>query len=66
LGGVVGVQTVEKVGLQNEAGAELGYSQYKYDSETATKNGVIYPSLDLAVFERKHPNSDIKGKVVTY
>jgi len=66
IGGVVGVQTVEKVGLQNEAGAELGYSQYKYDFETATKNGVIYPSLDPAVFEIKHPNSDIKGKVVTY
>lgn len=66
IGGVVGVQTVERVELQNKAGAELGYSQYKYDFETATKNGVIYPSLDPAVFEIKYPNTDIKGKVVTY
>jgi len=66
IGGVVGVQTVERVELQNKAGEELGYSKYKYDFETATKKGVIYPSLDPAVFEIKNPNSDIKGKVITY
>ena len=66
IGGVRGVQTVEKVLFKNKNGKSLGYSQYKYDFGTATKNGVIYPSLDPCIFELKFPNSDIKGKVTTY
>ena len=63
---VIGVQTVEKVKLANKNGTSLGYSQYKYDLDGATKKGVIYPSLDPSIFELKYPNTDIKGRVITY
>jgi len=66
LAGVTGVQTVEKVTLENKNGVSLGYSQYKYDFEGTTRKGVIYPSLDPSIFELKYPNTDIKGRVTTY
>ncbi len=66
IGGVQGVQTVEKVKLTNKSSTTLGYSQYRYDLETATRKGVIYPSLDPSIFEIKYPNTDIKGRVTTY
>ena len=66
IGGVRGVQTVEKVKLTNKNGTTFGYSQYKYDFAGATKKGVIYPSLDPSIFELKYPNSDIKGRVIIY
>ena len=66
IAGVIGVQTVEKVKLANKNGTSLGYSQYKYDLDGATKKGVIYPSLDPSIFELKYPNTDIKGRVITY
>ena len=66
IGGVIGVQTVEKVELKNKNGVSFGYSQYKYDFAGATKKGVIYPSLDPSIFELKYPNQDIKGRVTTY
>ena len=34
--------------------------------ETATRQGIIYPSLDPSIFELKFPKKDIKGKVTTY
>jgi len=34
--------------------------------EAATKNGIIYPSMDPSIFELKFPNTDIKGRVITY
>ena len=66
IGGVKGVQTVEKIELINKSGTALGYSQYKYDFIQATKNRVVYPSLDPSIFEIRYPNNDIQGKVVTY
>ena len=32
----------------------------------ATRNGVVYPSLDPSIFELKYPNIDIKGRITTY
>ena len=66
IGGVSGVQTVEKVELTNKNGIIKGYSPYKYDFKGATKKGVIYPSLDPSIFELKNPNVDIKGRVIIY
>ncbi len=66
IGNVIGVQTVEDVIFENINGEELGYSKFKYDFDTATRNGVIYPSLDPSIFELKYPNTDIRGKVTTY
>ena len=63
---VKGVQSVQKIIIDNVSGTELGYSQYKYDFKGATKRGVIYPALDPSIFEIKYPNTDIKGRVTTY
>ena len=61
---ISGVQTVKDIKITNKAGTTSGYSQYAYDISSATQNQVIYPSLDLSIFEIKYPNSDIKGRVV--
>jgi len=66
IGRVRGVQSVIRVELKNLVGAENGYSKYKYDFKTATKDGIIYPSLDPSIFEIKFPNSDIKGNIKQY
>ncbi len=66
IGGVGGVQTVESLVLKNISGEELGYSQYRYGFEDATRNDVIYPSMDTSIFELKYPNKDIKGRVTIY
>ena len=63
---VQGVISVQKFDIINLAGEDKGYSQYKYDIEGATRNGVIYPSLDPSIFEIKYPDLDIKGRVTTY
>jgi hypothetical protein len=60
---VPGVQTVTSINVTNKAGESLGYSKYKYDLDSATVNGVIYPSQDPSIFEVKYPNTDIKGRV---
>jgi hypothetical protein len=60
---VPGVQTVTSINITNKAGESLGYSKYKYDLDSATVNGVIYPSQDPSIFEVKYPNTDIKGRV---
>ena len=64
IGTVMGVQSVIKVDIMNLAGGD--YSQYSYDIKGATKQGVVYPSLDPMIFEVRYPDTDIYGKVVTY
>ena len=59
---VNGVQTVKSLEIVNKA--DGSYSQYSYDTEGATVNGVLYPSIDPMIFEVKFPNSDIVGKIV--
>ena len=66
IGAVRGVQTVENVTFENKSGTNLGYSQYRYSFTKATKNGMIYPSMDPSIFELKYPNTDINGRVTTY
>ena len=66
IGGVKGVQTVENLLFINKSGENIGYSKYSYGMNTATRNEVIYPSLDPSIFELKYPNQDIKGRVTTY
>ena len=66
IGAVKGVQNVEHVRLTNKSGISLGYSQYSYDFDSALIDNVLYPSMDLSIFEVKYPNTDIIGKVVKY
>ena len=66
LGNVKGVQSVINVKFNNLYKTTSNYSGNVYDLESATRNGVIYPSLDPSIFELKFPNQDIIGRVVTY
>ena len=66
LANVKGVQSVIGVVFKNLYDDTFGYSGNTYDLNTATRNGVIYPSLDPSIFEIKFPNDDIKGRVVSY
>jgi hypothetical protein len=62
---IEGVQTVKTVNVTNKVGTNLGYSEFAYDISGATKNNVIYPSLDPMIFEVKYPNTDIQGRVIS-
>jgi hypothetical protein len=63
---VKGVQSVVGIKFLNLYDSDFGYSGNVYDIEGATKNGIIYPSLDPSIFEVKFPTQDIRGRVVTY
>ena len=64
IGAIQGVQSVIKVSFDNLTGGN--YSSYSYNLNSATKQGVIYPSLDPMIFEVRFPDIDIYGRVVTY
>jgi hypothetical protein len=59
---VPGVQTVVNVKIKNLFDSSLGYSPHAYNIEQATKDGVLFPSLDPSIFEIKFPNNDIVGR----
>tara|TARA_A100001201_G_scaffold3475_4_gene7921 strand:+ start:4205 stop:6061 length:1857 start_codon:yes stop_codon:yes gene_type:complete len=59
---VEGVQSVSDIIISNKF--DGSYSNVVYDIETATKNNIIYPSLDPMIFEIKFPDSDIKGRII--
>lgn len=60
---VKGVQTVQNVKIESKFGGV--YSNFDYDIKGATKNNIVYPSLDPMIFEVKYPNNDIQGRVTT-
>jgi hypothetical protein len=60
LANVEGVSSVPSLTIVNKCGGQ--YSPNSYNIEAATKNKVVYPSLDPSVFEVKFPDSDIKGR----
>jgi homogentisate 1,2-dioxygenase len=55
-----GVQAVTSLSIVNLTINDGNYSPYEYDIVSATKNNIIYPSLDPSVFEVKYPDVDIK------
>jgi hypothetical protein len=61
LANVEGVQSVPHVEITNKCGGQ--YSPNSYNILAATKDKIIYPSMDPSIFEVKYPESDIKGKV---
>ena len=61
---VPGVRSVSKVEIINKQGGN--YSSYGYDIIAATRNGILYPSIDPSIFEIRFPNIDINGRVITY
>jgi hypothetical protein len=60
---VVGVQTVVDVRFTNLIDPDAGYAPNAYNIQQATKDGIIFPSLDPSIFEIKYPDNDIIGKV---
>lgn len=62
---VEGVQTVKHIEIVNKFGEINGYSKYSYDMKSATRNNIIYPSLNPSIFELKY-NTDIQGRSVSF
>jgi len=54
----------QMVVIENQYDTASGYTGHVYDLQSATKDGIIYPSLDPCIFELKFPNTDIEGRVV--
>jgi hypothetical protein len=61
---VDGVQSVANVKITNKNVNHGNYSVVEYDIDSATKNKIVYSSLDPSVFEVKYPDVDIKGTVL--
>ena len=59
-----GVQSVANLEISNKTTIDGHYSPVQYDIAGATKDGIIYPSVDPSIFEIKYPDSDIKGSVL--
>jgi len=66
LDSIEGVQTIKNLVITNQWNKALGYSGNIYDIKEASKDGVIYPSMDPSIFEVKYPNRDIKARIVGY
>jgi len=61
LANVEGVSSVPTLKIVNKCGGN--YAPHSYNIEAATKDKIVYPSLDPSVFEIKFPDQDIKGRV---
>jgi len=59
-----GVSNVPSLEIVNKYDVDLNYSGNVYNIKEATRDNIVYPSLDPAIFELKFPNTDIKGRVV--
>lgn len=63
---ILGVQSILNLKIDNLFDEDLGYSGNVYDIKSATRDNIIYPSLDASIFEVRFPDSDIYGKASTY
>ena len=61
---IEGVQSVQNIEIENLYDTNMGYSGNLYSVKEATRNGVVYPSMDPCVFEVKYPKNDIKGRII--
>lgn len=63
---VEGVSSVPLVEIYNICKSTGGgdYAPNSYNIKEATKNKIVYPSLDPSIFELKFPNVDIKGRAL--
>jgi hypothetical protein len=61
---IPGVRSVPKIEIINKQGGD--YSPYGYDIHAATRNGILYPSIDPSIFEIRFPDNDINGRIITY
>jgi len=61
---VEGVQSIVRLDIKNLTVRDGDYSPVEYDIVGATKNGIIYPSVDPSIFEIRFPDADIKGNTL--
>ena len=61
---VEGVQSIVNLEIVNKTSLDGDYSSVQYDIKSATKNGVIYSSVDPSIFEIKYPDSDIRASTI--
>lgn len=59
-----GIQSVLSLDIYNLNANDGNYSVVEYDIKNATRNKIIYPSLDPSIFEVRFPDSDIKGTII--
>ena len=63
---IKGVKSIVRLEIVNKQdNTNNTYSQYGYDINGATKNNIVYPSIDPAIFEVRYPDTDIQGRVIT-
>jgi hypothetical protein len=61
LANIEGVSSVPLMKITNKCNGN--YSSNSYNIDAATKDKIVYPSLDPSIFEIKFPDADIKGRV---
>ena len=61
---VDGVQSILNLNIVNKFDASSGYSPNYYDIGEATKNNIVYPSMDPSIFEVRFPDTDIEARIV--
>jgi hypothetical protein len=59
---IEGVRNVSNIEIFNRYLESEGYSGNYYSIRVATKDGIVFPSLDPSCFELKYPSKDILGK----
>jgi len=60
-----GVSNIPTLEIVNKYETDSNYSGNVYNIKEATRDNIVYPSLDPSIFEVKFPNTDIQGRVVT-
>lgn len=61
---VEGVQSILSLDIYNLNANDGNYSVVEYDINSATRNKIIYPSVDPSVWEVKFPDRNIKGTII--
>lgn len=62
LAGIEGVSSVPRFKVNNKCMGN--YEDNSYDIEAATRDNIVYPSLDPCIFEVRFPTRDIKGRAL--
>ena len=60
---VQGVQSIQSIQFENLYDSNAGYSSNIYDVNNAIRNGILYPSMDISIFEVRFPNRDLKVRI---
>ena len=61
---IEGVQSIQSIKFINLADLNQGYAGNVYDFEVATRNQIIYPPIDPAIFSVQFPRRDLRSRVV--